>query len=361
MNTSSLTPYRMIRSIIHPLVRDLAWSILSATIIRTPISFSPKQDDTNPQIPNPTDHLPSLYAWLKEVDHNPQTLIDHLSQGKDHRLGIYFEQLICFWLKAQGEIFHQNLAIHDEHRTIGAFDVIIVRNTHSLHLEFTVKYYLEVSQSNQEPRWVGLQKRDNFQKKLLRLQEHQLKLGTHPASRQLFTSLNLKKIVRSEAWVKGILFAQWNENLTMNPSAYRVRGLWIRSHQFQSFNHWLINHIHQLTQMIYTPLFYIRFKPQWLAPLTVSIDPEEPLEVTLKRDPLALNPSEVQQLPDTLINGYWGDRELKKGLMTSELVLASLEDIMLEKKRPIHLSVLFRFSPNRYDESLRLVITPDDW
>ena len=152
----------LLNAFTHPLVRDLAWVIGNSDLLSSTSSFpiatipdsalrasnesaSRASNDSASRASNDSP-TPSLFtekswphelylAWshLQQLDQNPHPLISFLIQHKDIRLGAYFEKLIHYWIQAIKQ--HQNLItelqIHDQKKTLGAFDILTYDDVHT--------------------------------------------------------------------------------------------------------------------------------------------------------------------------------------------------------------------------------------
>lgn len=190
-------------------VRDLAWVMLSPGLINSSVGTAALVSDTWCQ-QTYVEHE----AYLRQLDENPQPLLDYLSGLKSHRLGYYFEMLLAFWLEhiLQVSPFQRNLPVFQEmetvgRRTIGEFDFLFGRKNQPTlsHWEATVKFYLCHENEEGRCRWLGPAGQDRFDVKLSRMFDHQLKLSETVEGRSVidpFSTLG----VTAEAFIKGYLF-----------------------------------------------------------------------------------------------------------------------------------------------------------
>jgi len=128
-----------------------------------------------------------LRVWLSELDANPAELIRYLEALKSPRLGIYFEGLCGFFFRFFPDftLIAQNLQVNrptggNAKQTLGEFDFIVQHGSQTLHIETAVKFYLGTGEQNSHTLaqyWVGPNANDRLDKKVDRLQSHQLALG----------------------------------------------------------------------------------------------------------------------------------------------------------------------------------------
>ena len=156
----------------QPIVRQLAFTIASPNILQN--------------IPDELDlhhtfglHQPDFWSTqylryqprLKQLDENPQALIDFISRLKSTRLGLRFEHLMWFWLcdaeYHDYELLGHSIQIIDGRNTLGELDFLLFnKNTQSIeHWEVALKFYLAEANFSLE-HWYGLNRSDTLQRKL---------------------------------------------------------------------------------------------------------------------------------------------------------------------------------------------------
>jgi hypothetical protein len=197
----------------HPVVRDLAWVMASPNLISSAPAGAGLVDD-----------VWCLHSYqqqrqrLAALDTDPQPLLHWLIErqirGNSHRLGVYFESLVGFWLHflLGAAPVHQNVPVYghdaDQRRqTQGEFDFLFAMPGFASwqHWEVAVKFYLCHRNSTGEVRWIGPGAHDRLDIKLARLFGHQLKLATSEPGQHTLQTLGVDSI-QSLAWVKGYLF-----------------------------------------------------------------------------------------------------------------------------------------------------------
>ena len=216
-----------------PCVRDLAWAIGSPPLQQRH-GLAVYWPDANWC----AQQLALASAWLSQLDAEPQSLIDHLAASNDRRLGRRFEDLLAFWLgwpdNPHYRLLVRNHALRNDERTLGEID-FLVQNKHTEaieHWEVAVKFYLGTPQGL----WLGPGQRDRLDLKLLRLDQHQLKLTQLVAGQDWLAQLNLPQPIdiKPVCFVKGRLF--YPQHLTVTPPSSanpsHLRSLWYRHDDF---------------------------------------------------------------------------------------------------------------------------------
>ncbi|MEM0955549.1 MAG: DUF1853 family protein [Pseudomonadota bacterium] len=180
----------------HPVVRDLAWAGFSEPLLHCAnyppagLTFSPFWER----------HLAAL-------DQDPASLLAFLGERASGRLGLYYERLWQYLLEHDPdiELIGHNVPVRDKHKTAGEFDCLyrcLRSNTH-IHLELAVKFYLGVHSENA---WLGPNVRDRLDRKVDHLTSRQIRLGEHPASRDVLAALGIHAC-EQRIDMKGYLFA----------------------------------------------------------------------------------------------------------------------------------------------------------
>ncbi len=212
MNTKNtdtvVLPYR------HPVVRDLAWVMASPGLLQKAPEGQALVTD---------DWCRCIYTThenhLRELDENPMPLLDELSKCKSHRLGIYFEHLLRYWLKTilcvQG--LHHNVPVFQPQkmggkRTLGEFDFLfrMTNRKPTQHWEVAVKFYLQKTDNEGRPRWLGPGDQDRLDIKLDRLFQHQLKLADSSEAQACLMHMGVGS-VQPAAFIRGYLFYPLDE------------------------------------------------------------------------------------------------------------------------------------------------------
>ncbi|HTR05733.1 MAG TPA: DUF1853 family protein [Paraburkholderia sp.] len=222
-----------------PAVRDLAWLLFSADLLRAQPPLAPlAQWWTNAQ------EAHAAHDWLVQLDHDPVHLHEALAAAPTNRLGRYAEILLG-WFLANGpaaRLVAQNVALRHAGRTLGECDFLVrVRTGECLHWELAVKCYLHVGSPDGQraslAEYVGPNLRDRFDLKLAHLRDHQLRLTT----REEFASLGYGGPWLAQMFVKGWLFYRAGEAASARVedapelAADHGRGWWVTRSDWPAF------------------------------------------------------------------------------------------------------------------------------
>ncbi|MCW8856769.1 MAG: DUF1853 family protein [Kangiella sp.] len=161
-----------------------------------------------------------------------------------HRLGVYFEQLWHHLIRSQSglELLRYNQQVIIEKKTLGEFDSIIqqLSTQRTLHCELAVKFYLQIGHGQRMADWVGPNLRDRFDRKFLRLLNHQLALVSKPELQQWLQEESLV-IDRAGLFTKGRLFYSMENYLQQSfeyPAEVEVnhlKGFWMTHPDFEEY------------------------------------------------------------------------------------------------------------------------------
>lgn len=161
-----------------------------------------------------------------------------------HRLGVYFEQLWHHLIRSTPMLrllrYNQQVIIHKH--TVGEFDSIIQQVTldQALHCELAVKFYLQIGDGNLMADWVGPNLRDRFDRKFLRLLNHQLTLSTQPEVQQWLQQEELV-IKQVGLFTRGRLFYSLNNFLERRfqypkeVECDHFKGFWMTHQEFENY------------------------------------------------------------------------------------------------------------------------------
>lgn len=128
------------------------------------------------------------FRYLLSLDERPESLLNYLqaAQPQSHRLGVYAEHLLAFWLShaPHCRLLGQNIVLqeHAKSPTLGALDYVACISNRLYHLELTCKYYAHAQPLARQLR--GIQAHDTLQSKA-------------------------DKLVQQLAWSRHDLFARW--------------------------------------------------------------------------------------------------------------------------------------------------------
>lgn len=161
-----------------------------------------------------------------------------------HRLGVYFEQLWHHLVRSNPSLnlLRSNQQVIIEKQTLGEFDSIIQQRStqQTLHCELAVKFYLQIGHGQRLADWVGPNLRDRFDRKFLRLLNHQLALASKPEVQQWLQEENLA-IDRAGIFTRGRLFYSM-ENYEQQVFEYpaevednHLKGFWMTHPEFEEY------------------------------------------------------------------------------------------------------------------------------
>lgn len=224
-------------------VRDLTWLLTSQGLIDRSVSAA-RVDQS----------LES--AGLNFCGEELNEFLNRQTGKGSHRVGRYFERLVLFYLERirKVEIVAAGLQIQEGGRTVGELDFVFRDEQGQLqHWEAAVKFYLHFSGEHiSGSHLIGPDPRDNFERKMRRLFEHQL-----PLSERVFSD-----IAERHVFVKGRVFYHPESpppnTLLDQLSPDHLRGHWIYSTELS----WLV----RLCRSHDNVAARIQQKPFWLSP-----------------------------------------------------------------------------------------------
>lgn len=182
------------------LVRDLYWLIAQP---------SPLKENSISDLPL----FPELWKkklllqhqkWFYKLDENPKPLIEFISKTKTSRLGIYAERLMYFFFEHSPfiELKLCNYQVIENKVTIGEIDFVIEWAERLIHIELSVKYYLDSQNDDVFENWIGPSGNDNLSKKIEKVITHQLPLCQSVQFRN-----ETKLWAESFFWLGGLFFS----------------------------------------------------------------------------------------------------------------------------------------------------------
>ncbi|QHH94260.1 DUF1853 family protein [Acinetobacter proteolyticus] len=209
----------------HPIVRHLAFCIASPNILaQIPSELNVKHHFELHSDLIWQGHYQRYEPRLKQLDQQPQALIDFLAQLKSTRLGLRFENLLWFWLLDDDYHPYQLLG-HSIQKiagavTLGELDFVVFnqQTAEVEHWEVALKYYLGEGQLDLA-QWYGLNRQDTLQRKLKHFTERQFQ----------FTEANQQQFQRKFAVMKGQLYLPTSSDHLTHPTwinASRRLGQW---------------------------------------------------------------------------------------------------------------------------------------
>jgi len=229
-----------------PQVRDLAWAILSPSLMKT-TDHSQHFSDVFFQ-----QSFSDILPHLQQLDQHPTPLISHLEHTTNHRLGPYFERLWLYWLRhnPRYRCLAHNVQIQEDGKTLGEFDMIVqdLDSGAIEHWELAIKFYLGIPPLNNETHWFGPHQKDRLDLKYHHLVEKQLKLSTQALAKD-YCQKQGWNISRTRLLSKGRLFYPVNAEYSRpnNIEKHHLTGRWMTQPEFaQQFGkhehvrfHWL--------------------------------------------------------------------------------------------------------------------------
>ena len=301
-------------------VRDLAWSCFGQNLIN---------DFTRPgsTVAVQSCHIRLTEArqqWLQQLDQNPAPLLNHLSQLRSPRIGLYFEALWQFFIQHDAclELLAHNLQVSQNKKTYGEFDLIYCDTItgHHYHLELAIKFYLNNSLTVKSgcfsadfKHWLGPNAIDRLDIKTAHLLNHQIQLSSSEAGKAALSLLGVEKVI-PEIAIKGRLF--YPLRINPQPSSIALSPL-------HDYSHWI--NLSNLKEIIHSSEYWVILnRSEWISPVYRAISE---LAERVK------NPLQLQDI----LTLYFSSN-------TQPLIICGLEQ-----------------PGDHYREKLRFFITTDNW
>jgi hypothetical protein len=202
---------------------------------------------------------PETERWLAGLDRDPSALDAALGAKVHTRLGLYAEKLMAFYFAQQGRLVAHGVQVRaGPTATIGEFDFLLDAGPDGVeHIEFATKFYLlqdavhgDIAASFDS--FVGPNLADSLGRKMRKVFDRQLQLGSHPAAQAVLP----RPVVSAKALVKGWLFYPAGTYFSMNGiAAGHCRGFWCALSELERMD---------------ADRFLILPRLQWLAPFRAS-------------------------------------------------------------------------------------------
>ncbi len=240
----------------HKTVRDLAWCLFSPSVITSceayPIASVP--DDAF------LKEIELLWPWLLELDANPKPLHEYITSRFSRRLGLYFENLISFFLETHPkfDVIVEHQPIIRDKQTLGELDIVFSVGQRVYHWELAVKYYMKAKGESGLASYIGPAAKDRLDLKLSHLAQHQLPMMQTPEAIKAVG----KRDVASMAFIKGMLFTHIDETI---PTEYESPiSLNHRQGRWAHIDEWLERRYDSRSRFLILP------RLEWLAPVSVD-------------------------------------------------------------------------------------------
>lgn len=217
-----------------PAVRDLAWLLFSADLLRAQPHMPLARTGSN------DEERGHALAWLAQLDHEPSRLHAALDGARITRLGRYAETLLAWYLENGPEprLIAANVALRGEGRTLGECDFLVeTADGLRLHWELAVKCFLHAgttgATASRLADYVGPNLRDRFDLKFAHLRDHQLRLSERPE----LASLGFAGPWLAQMFIKGWLFYRAGEQVADAPELTpgHGRGWWVTHADWMAF------------------------------------------------------------------------------------------------------------------------------
>lgn len=261
-----------IQQLQHPLVRDLAWSLLSPPLLTClPDNYGHiRMQEFN------SAQKSQLRSWLLTLEQNPDALLAWTAAQPTQRIGQFFESLWRFYLDQRHHLLVSGLQINHNHKTLGELDAVYLDHDQQLtHAELAVKFYLGHLSLNaaevvslEWQHWQGPNTLDRLDLKLQHMLDHQLPLGQRALDNgdlQSATAMQLPSAasLTSELILRGRFFLPWQASPSYQPPQY--------SHPDLDYGIWC--HRQSLPQLLDTKPgweWLLLKRNQWLAPVQAT-------------------------------------------------------------------------------------------
>ena len=238
--TSAAVLETLLDTLREPAVRDLAWMLLSANLLRAqpPVGVLASPFDSRQEADATVD-------WLRALDADPADLHRDLTATRITRLGRYAERLLGWFLQhgPAARLVAAGVPLRRAGVTLGECDFLVqTQQGARLHWELAVKCYLHAGESGAQAAthpaarladYVGPNLKDRFDLKLAHVLNHQLPLS----AREEFASVGYAGPWTPQMFIKGWLFYRAGEMpadpVELDPS--HGRGWWVTRSEWPDF------------------------------------------------------------------------------------------------------------------------------
>jgi hypothetical protein len=204
----------------QPRVRALAWLLDAPDLLDAGDPHWQGRIASAPPVTAATE------AWLAQLDAHPQALDAAMGERTYTRLGLYAEKLMAFYYREHGMLVAHGLQVRAARNdTVGEFDFLLDAGPGAVeHIEFATKFYLlQEGAGAGFDAFLGPNLADSLGRKMRKIFDHQLQLGSHPAAQALLP----RPVVRARALVKGWLFyPQGETSAGAGLDTAHCRGRW---------------------------------------------------------------------------------------------------------------------------------------
>ncbi|CAE6703195.1 hypothetical protein R69927_01495 [Paraburkholderia domus] len=234
--TSAVALETLLDTLRDPAVRDLAWVLLSANLLRAQPPVGALASPFGSQ-----QEAAATVDWLRALDADPAGLHSDLTATRMTRLGRYAERLLGWFLQngPAARLVAAGVPLRRAGVTLGECDFLVqTQQGARLHWELAVKCYLHAGESHAQPAaqladYVGPNLKDRFDLKLAHLLNHQLPLS----ARDEFASIGYAGPWTPQMFIKGWLFYRAGETpadpAELDPS--HGRGWWVTRKDWPDF------------------------------------------------------------------------------------------------------------------------------
>ncbi|WP_310134673.1 DUF1853 family protein [Paraburkholderia terricola] len=213
-------------------VRDLAWLLLSADLLRAqpPVGALANPFETPLEAAATVD-------WLRALDAAPEPLHRDLAATRVTRLGRYAERLLAWFLQhgPAARLVAASVPLRRAGVTLGECDFLVqTQQGARQHWELAVKCYLHAGEGRARlADYVGPNLKDRFDLKLAHVLNHQLPLS----AREEFASVGHEGPWAPRMFIKGWLFYRHGETpsdpVELDPA--HGRGWWVTRGDWPAF------------------------------------------------------------------------------------------------------------------------------